>query len=193
MKPKTTNNDRPSSVDAICSHSRFSIRWLNRNDMPKVMAIEQTLDWPWTHEDYLACLRQRNCIGMVARTWRDEFTEHDLVHGQMVYELFGDRLRILRFAVPPEKRRQGIGAAMFAKLVDKLSQQRRDQLIFVARETELAGQLFLKAMGCHLAQVRRSEFGEEDGYEFRYSLRPMFPDAMWHEIADSEATVSEVV
>ena len=193
MKPKTTNNGTPSSVDAICSHSRFSIRWLIRNDMPKVMAIEQTLDWSWTHEDYMACLRQRNCIGMVARTWQDEFTEHDLVHGQMVYALFGDRLRILRFVVPPKKRRQGIGAAMFAKLVNKLSQQRHDQLVFVVRETEVGGQMFLKAMGCHLTQVRRSVFGDEDGYEFVYSLRPMFSDAMWHEIADAEATVSEVV
>ena len=35
--------------------------------MPEVLKIEhESFEFNWTEEDFLACLRQRNCIGMVA-------------------------------------------------------------------------------------------------------------------------------
>lgn len=42
------------------------IRWLIRRDMPEVMEIEKrSYEFPWTEEEFLTCLRQRNCIGTV--------------------------------------------------------------------------------------------------------------------------------
>ena len=51
-----------------------------RRDMPEVLAIEgESFEFPWLEDDFIHCLRQRNCIGMVA--------EHeDRVVGFMIYE-----------------------------------------------------------------------------------------------------------
>ena len=98
---------------------RIHIRWMIRRDMPEVLAAElASFEYAWTEDDFLRCLRQRNCIGMVAET-----DEH--VIGFMIYELHRSRLHILNFAVHPDVRRAGIGRQMLAKLVNKLSTHRR--------------------------------------------------------------------
>ena len=115
------------------------IRWLIRRDMPEVLKIEQeSFDTPWTEEDFLCCLRQRNCIGMVAELDRQ-------VVGFMVYELHKARLHILNFAVSLEFRRLGIGTQMVLRLIDKLSQQRRHEILLEVRERNLNAQLFFAA------------------------------------------------
>jgi len=46
---------------------RVHIRWMIRRDMPEVMRTERaSFEYAWTEDDFLRCLRQRNCIGMVA-------------------------------------------------------------------------------------------------------------------------------
>ncbi len=43
----------------------FYIRWAIERDMPEIVQIEQeSFDAPWTRDDFLRCLRQRDCIGM---------------------------------------------------------------------------------------------------------------------------------
>ena len=98
--------------DAICVH----IRWMIRRDMPEVLGIErQSFEFPWSEDEFVRCLRQRNCIGMVA--------EHDeRIVGFMIYELHKNRLHILNFAVRAEFRRRGVGSQMIRKLAGKLSQ-----------------------------------------------------------------------
>src|SRR4026208_605858 len=94
------------------------IRWMIRRDMDDVLAIEQEgFEFPWSEEDFIRCLRQRNCIGMVAEY-------DDKVVGFMIYELHKSRLHILNFAVAAAYRRRGVGSQMIAKLVAKLSNQR---------------------------------------------------------------------
>ncbi|MCA9111114.1 MAG: GNAT family N-acetyltransferase, partial [Planctomycetaceae bacterium] len=108
------SSSSPSQIDV-------QIRWLIRRDMPEVLRIEQeSFEFPWTEEDFLCCLRQRNCIGMVAER------DHQIV-GFMIYELHKARLNILNFCVAPEFRRQGVGTQMIVRLIDKLSQQRRKE------------------------------------------------------------------
>jgi ribosomal-protein-alanine N-acetyltransferase len=142
------------------------IRWLIRRDMPDVLAIEQTsFEYAWTEEDFLCCLRQRNCIGMVAE--RD-----GKIVGFMVYELHKARLRLLNFAVAPEARRQHVGQQMVRRLIDKLSQQRRREIMLEVRETNLAAQLFFRSMGFLALGVLRDRYDDttEDAYLMRYVL-----------------------
>lgn len=42
-------------------------RWMIRRDLPEVLTIEARCHErnPWQEEDFLQCLRQSNCIGMV--------------------------------------------------------------------------------------------------------------------------------
>src|ERR1051325_10272186 len=102
-----------------------------RRDMPDVLAAERaSFEYSWTEDDFLRCLRQRNCIGMVAE--RD-----DRVIGFMIYELHKTRLHILNFAVNPEARREGIGGMMVAKLIHKLTTHRRLRIMLAVREGNL--------------------------------------------------------
>ena len=120
---------------------RVHIRWMIRRDMPEVLRAEQaSFDYSWTEDDFLRCLRQRNCIGMVA--------EHDeRVVGFMIYELHKTKLHVLNFAVAPAWRRIGIGTQMVDKLVGKLSSHRRTKITLAVRETNLAAQLFFRDPG----------------------------------------------
>ena len=145
---------------------RVHIRWMIRRDMPKVLDIEsQNFEFPWLDEDFVRCLRQRNCIGMVA--------EHeDRVVGFMIYELHKTRIHVLNFAVGPEYQRSGVGSQMVAKLIAKLSTQRRSRIVLEVRETNLAAQLFFRENGFRAVSVLRSFYEDtpEDAYlmQFRY-------------------------
>lgn len=143
------------------------IRWMIRRDMPEVLAIEEaSFEFPWSEEDFVRCLRQRNCIGMVA--------EHsDRVVGFMIYELHRNRLHILNFSVHPHFRRKQVGKQMVAKLVSKLSEQRRTRILLEVRERNLAAQLFFKELGFRAITVLRDFYEDtvEDAYlmEFRHA------------------------
>jgi len=149
---------------------RVHIRWMIRRDMPEVLDIEQrSFEFPWTEEDFVRCLRQRNCIGMVA--------EHDeRVVGFMIYELHKTRLHILNFAVAAEFRRRGVGTQMAEKLIGKLSGGRRTRIMLEVRETNLAAQLFFRAGGFRAVSVLRGYYDDtpEDAYlmQFRYQPTP---------------------
>lgn len=142
------------------------IRWMIRRDMPDVLRIErESFEFDWTEEDFLNCLRQRNCIGMVA--------EHDgRVVGFMVYCLHKTRLQLLNFAVASSHRHFGIGRQLVDKLVNKLSQQRRQEILVELRETNLSAQLFFHTRGFRAVGVARSHFDDtgEDAFVFSYRL-----------------------
>jgi len=147
---------------------RVHIRWMIRRDMPEVLAIEQeSFEFPWLDEDFINCLRQRNCIGMVA--------EHeDRVVGFMIYELHKTRIHVLNFAVAGGYRRRGVGSQMVAKLIGKLSVQRRSRAMLEVRETNLAAQLFFRENGFRAVAVLRSFYDDtpEDAYLMQYRHRP---------------------
>jgi ribosomal-protein-alanine N-acetyltransferase len=155
-----------SSSSSPRQHLDVQIRWLIRRDMPEVLRIEQeSFETPWSDEDFLCCLRQRNCIGMVAEY------DHQIV-GFMVYELHKSRLHILNFAVGGEYRRMGVGTQMVLRLIDKLSQQRRNEILMEVRERNLDGQLFFRAQGFRAVTVLRGHYDDtdEDAYIMRFRL-----------------------
>lgn len=143
------------------------VRWLIRRDMQEVMDIEnRSFEFPWTEEDFLVHLRNRNCIGTVYES------PSLLVHGFMIYELHADCLRLINLAVAPEVRRAGVGQMMVQRLIDKLSQQRRRFIDAEVRETNLPAQLFLSQAGFRAESVLRRHYDNtaEDGILFRYSV-----------------------
>lgn len=142
------------------------IRWLIRQDMEEVIRIErQSFEYPWSKEDFIRYLRQKNCIGMVA--------EHaDRVVGFMIYELHGTTIRVLNFAVAADYRRRGVGRQMIVKLKAKLTKQRRTRIALEVRETNLPAQLFFCANGFLAVCVLHHHYPDtqEDAYFMRYSL-----------------------
>ncbi len=154
---------QPLGKQDVCVH----IRWMIRRDMMEVLEIEnQSFEFPWSEDDFIRCLRQRNCIGMVA--------EHDeRVAGFMIYELHRNRLHILNFAVGADFRRRGVGQQMVEKLIGKLSSQRRNRILLEVRETNLEAQLFFRDLGFRAISVLRDFYDDttEDAYLMQYRYR----------------------
>lgn len=145
------------------TQAKPDIRWLIRRDMPEVLKTElYNAAKPWSEEDFLTALRNRNCIGMVAEIELD-------VAGFMIYELHKDRLHLLRFCVHPDWRGEGIGSAMIGRLAEKLSTQRRHEIVAEVGERNLGGQLFLQKCGFRCIKVIRDP--DEASYVMQYRVR----------------------
>ena len=145
--------------------ARVHIRWMIRRDMPEVLQTEtESFEYSWTEEDFLRCLRQRNCIGMVAE-------QGEKVVGFMIYELHKSKLHILNFAVHPTWRRTGIGCQMVAKLISKLSSHRRTRITLAVRERNLAAQLFFRSQGFRAVRVLRDLLRRQRRGRFPHGLR----------------------
>lgn len=163
---------------------RVHIRWMIRRDMSEVMSAERaSFDHPWTEDDFLQCLRQRNCIGMVAEVG-------DRVVGFMIYELHKNRLHLLNFAVAPAHRRTGIGAQMVAKLIGKLSSHRRSRISLAVRERNLPAQLFFRSLDFRASRVLRNYYEDsgEDAFlmEYRVSEEGRTAERWAHRFAQFE-------
>ena len=161
------------SRDAIAtgpksSHLPVHIRWMIRRDMPAVLAIEQEcFEFPWYEDDFVRCLRQRNCIGMVAEA-------SERVVGFMIYELHKHRLHVLNFAVHEQFRRRAVGSQMAKKLITKLSHDRRSRVMLEVRETNLSAQLFYHSQGFRATGVLRNHYSDsaEDAYVMQFCCSP---------------------
>jgi [ribosomal protein S18]-alanine N-acetyltransferase len=140
------------------------IRWMIRRDMPEVMRTERaSFEYAWTEDDFLRCLRQRNCIGMVAE-------ENDAVSGFMIYELHKTRLNVLNFAVHPASRRMGVGGLLVAKLEYKLVSHHRQKITLAVRERNLAAQMFFRSHGFQATKLLRNYYEDsgEDAYQMEF-------------------------
>lgn len=144
------------------------IRWMIRRDMPEVLVIEnESFEFKWYEEEFIRALRQRNCIGMVAE-YQNE------VIGFMIYELHRTMIHVLNFAVRVEWRRTGVGSKMLAKLMAKLSAQRRNRIVLEVRETNLGAQLFFRDNGFRAVSVLHNYYADtpEDAYLMQYRYEP---------------------
>lgn len=143
------------------------IRWMIRRDMESVLNVEQlSFEFPWAEEDFVRCLRQRECTGMVAE-YNDE------VIGHMVYELHKTSIHLLNFAVHPAFRNRGVGLTMVEKLTSKLSAETgRNRIMLEVRETNVDAQLFFKRHGFFAIAVLRDFYEDtsEDAYLMQYKL-----------------------
>ncbi|MDR0338486.1 MAG: ribosomal protein S18-alanine N-acetyltransferase [Planctomycetaceae bacterium] len=152
------NNDR--------EEIKVYVRWMVRRDFPEVLAIEQScFEFPWKEEDFIHCLQQRNCIGMVA-----EYEGH--VVGFMIYEVPKNRIHLLNIATAPEFRRRGVAGQMVRKLVGKLVNQRRSRIVLEVRETNLPALVFFRALGFRATVVIKNFYDDmnEDAYVLQYRL-----------------------
>ncbi len=143
------------------------IRWQIRKDLPEVLNIEtRSFEFPWTEDDFVRCLRQRNCIAMVGED------EGGRVIAFMVYLLRDGFFELLNFAVHPDRCREGVATQMLQKLIAKLKLQGRTRILLRVRERNLTGQLFLRSMGFKAISVEREIYDEtcEDAYLFEYRV-----------------------
>lgn len=148
-------------MPVLCQQSTTAyIRWMIRRDMPEVLEIESDcFEFPWSEDDFVYYLRQKNCIGMVAEL-------DGRVAGFMVYELHKTTIHLVNFAVARDYQRRGVGRQMVNKLKAKLSLQRRSRITLEVRETNLDAQLFFRACGFKAVSILRGFYQDtaEDAY-----------------------------
>ena len=167
VRPSGTQKNIRECCDVATSERdrlRIHVRWMIRRDMPEVLAVEQeAFEFPWSEEDFTRCLRQRNCIGMVAEA-------DDSVVAFMIYELHRNRLHVLNFAVRRSHRRLGIGTQMMGKLAGKLTPERRSRILLEVRERNLPAQLFFRSLGYRAISVLKDFYQDttEDAYLMQF-------------------------
>jgi ribosomal-protein-alanine N-acetyltransferase len=146
----------------IISMTQTHIRWMIRRDLHSVVAIEKDVfDYPWSQQEFLIALGQRNCSGMVAE-------RNEEVVGYMVYELHKTRIELLNFAVRPRSQRLGVGSAMIEKLKSKLAYERRSKISLELRERNLDGQLFFRQAGFKCTSILHGWYAvEEESIAYR--------------------------
>ena len=167
----------------VADANAIHIRWMIRRDMPDVMGIElASFEYSWTEDDFLRCLRQRNCIGMVAE-------QGERVVGFMIYELHKQKLHILNFAVHPQYRRLGVGVQMVNKLISKLSSHRRTRITLEVRETNLAAQLFFRSQGFKAVRVLRKYY--EDSGEDAFLMQYRLPDDTGDDVDEAVTRIAQ--
>lgn len=153
------HDDSPMPFGKIATLTAH-IRWMIRADMSDIMEIERhSFEESWTEDGFIRCLRQRNCIGMVAEVG-------EKIAGFMIYELYKSRLLVLNLAVHEDYRRHGIGRQMNDRLKSKLSCQ-RTRIELKVSERNLDAQLFFRSVGYRAVSVLRNHFDNpvEDAYE----------------------------
>jgi ribosomal-protein-alanine N-acetyltransferase len=142
------------------------IRWMIRKDLQEVLDIEnESFEFPWNEENFIRCLRQRNCIGMVAE-------HNNQVVGFTIYELAKTQIYVINFAVARQFRGFGVGTQLAEKLIGKLSLQRRNKIVLEVRESNLSAQLFFRKMGFRAVSILHDFYEDtpEDAYVMRYRL-----------------------
>ena len=136
---------------------RVRVRWMIRRDMREVLAIEAAgFEFPWSEANFIDCLRQRNCIGMVAE-------REDRVVGFLVYELHTAKVHFLNLAVAADCRRRGVGTQLVGHVTGRLSRRR---MVCEVRETNMPALLFFRSLGFRAVSVLRGyyEETEDDAY-----------------------------
>ena len=169
-KPKSENYIRSSMNSLLCTNGarentiKASIRWMRWKDMKEVLEIEnECFEFAWTEDDFVRCLQQRNCIGMVAEY-------QGRVVGFIFYEMLKTKIHLLNVATLSEFRRKGVATQLVARLIAKLGSQRRSRITLEVRETNLPAQLFLRSLGFRAIEILRGFYDgtHEDAYQMVY-------------------------
>lgn len=164
-------------MDIITTRPKLKtdVRWLIRDEVAAALAIEQATCpiQPWDETELLMNLRCRNVIGMVAEylpCYPCRTPRH--IVGYEVYQLCKHHLELLKCAVHPDSQRQGVGRQLVETLKRKVVHFRRRSLAVNVWESDLAAQLFFKAMGLQaVSVVRRPEsMRDEDAYRMVWQL-----------------------
>jgi ribosomal-protein-alanine N-acetyltransferase len=141
----------------MMAQTDINLRWCIRRDDKQILAIDDVgYVEPWSQADLLTALRNRDVIGIVAED------ENRRVIGFCVYRLERETVRILRLAVEPRERRNGVATAMIERLKSKILTQRRSQIVVEVDGHQVFAQHMLSRCGF------RAKCLPDDGIRFTY-------------------------
>ena len=139
------------------------IRWANRNDMPEILAIEQSSHrHPRSENDIIKLLRG-NCICLVAD--RD-----NQVVGFIICQLYNRKYVVLDLAVSSQFRRQGVGNRLINHMRSKLAFNGRRTIEVSVPDDNLAAQLFFRTMAFRATSIVYNDRLDCDMYIFEIGM-----------------------
>jgi ribosomal-protein-alanine N-acetyltransferase len=134
-------------------------------DYDLLTAIDaHSYDEYWTREEFKNELKKQSVVCRIAE-------QDGLPKGFVLYEMYLNRLYILRIGVHPKYRLQGIGKALLGAVEQKTTKERT--LIFAeVRESNLGLQLFLKKANYRAEEVMKNYYPDngEDSYVFNHKV-----------------------
>jgi ribosomal-protein-alanine N-acetyltransferase len=145
---------------------RVNVRIMVRRDFAEVQSIEEScFEFPWTEQEFLSCLQQPNCLGLVAEC-------EGKIAGFLIYEMSKGGTFITNIAVDPALQRHNIARQMIQKLVTKMLTRQTRKLVIEIRETNLSALLCFRALGFRASNVLKNfyEGQNEDAYVLQYRL-----------------------
>lgn len=117
----------------------MTCRFLIRRDMPEVLGFSP----PWQESDFLALLRQQDCVGIVAENAAGQ------VVGVAIYRVRRKVIQVEAIIVAPGNRRRGVGTALIGQI-----QLRQIRVEADVPESALPAQLFFRSLGFRAVEVR---------------------------------------
>ena len=118
------------------------IRWAIHSDLRRIVQIDRCgYRQPWDMEQFVSMMSQRPVICVVCCD-----ADNNPI-GYCMHRLSRHQIRIERLAVDPASRRIGVASAMVQRLKEKLSNQRRTELVAEVAGYQVAGQCCLASCG----------------------------------------------
>jgi ribosomal-protein-alanine N-acetyltransferase len=152
--PRFASKLRQEKESGFTRQDALHTRWMIRRDLERVVSIEQqAFENPWDRTILERHLRPRDNMGIVV-------TVEGEIAGFCIYQnVRGEGTKVLKIAVAPEYRRQGIGFFMLDSLFQK---EWLKQLEVRVAEDNLVSQQFLRACGFRAVPHRDAHEGDDD-------------------------------
>lgn len=158
--------------------TKVNIRWMTPRDVDDVLQIEYgSFEDVWVADDFKKHLAKKPCVSMLA--YRANSYGQQTV-GYFVYQMDRTSFTLLKIAVHPDFRQQGIGRQMVDKLMSKLMGSYRVRASVVVRDRDVVSQKFFRSVGWKPEKVLKRYFPPEedlkleadDGILFAYNVPP---------------------
>ena len=126
---------------------KIELRWMIKRDLREVVAIDEiSFMLPWSEQYFRERLKFDKALGMVA-------VAGGKVVGYMVFECWQEHLGLIKIAVHPDYRHQGIGTELIKRLKWKLAIHSRKKIITVASSVDLVAINFFTALGFRVGPI----------------------------------------
>lgn len=149
---------------AQATRERLHVRWMIRNDVPQVLALEMGMRKALSEEALMRFMRTQTAIGMVA-----ERVSEGKILGVLLYELKKHHLFIARLNASWDDADEVV-TEFLSRLKTKLTAGRRWRIEILTHEADLEAQLLLRANKFRATKVMRNHFDDGDAYRFEYLL-----------------------
>lgn len=139
-----------------------------QREIPRLIEIDEESYLPsamWTAAEFERVIYSRDYLCFCVYVG-------DQLAGYIVCKPLKIEYLILKIAVHPDWRRHGVGATMIHKIKRKLNQSRK-AIVKIVRESNTAGQLFLRGLGFAAVDTERHWHNDtqEDAYVMAYEAK----------------------